>query len=240
MRSEQEIRDRLQYAVQHGEAIFEGALEWVLKGDVQAAQADALKRLEALEKRLEAIDLGQGIEDRLTVLERFIRYIPASLPERLLRIEKNLWPMKGDEPHYEDPFTRRFTKEQVDHIFDTPPCQPEDNALTEATYRLTARLLSERRKGREEAAEVVKDLQDQIEALLAVAPRWIPVEERLPEPETLVLLTYVGELDKQFPSVTLGYRVRPESSDRLTWRTKWELHFEYTHWMPLPPKPEVE
>lgn len=77
---------------------------------------------------------------------------------------------------------------------------------------------------------VLNDAADAIEELLAAVPKWVSVEERLPEPRTVVLLfshegTFVGYMhdDKRFTVYASSYPERP------------------THWMPLPKAPkEVE
>lgn len=80
---------------------------------------------------------------------------------------------------------------------------------------------------------IFTEAADAIEELLAAVPRWISVEERLPEPFVCVLAHIPGE--KPFPTVksafleknglwySNGFRYNPE---------------EVTHWceMPEPPK----
>lgn len=95
----------------------------------------------------------------------------------------------------------------------------------------------------------IGELTEKVELLEAAQPKWISVEERLPEPNTTVLLiahgwepqlVYIGELKK----------VESERS----WLTglvskvsEWTVYgFSYlrepivTHWMPLPSMPEPQ
>ena len=61
-------------------------------------------------------------------------------------------------------------------------------------------------------------------------PEWIPVTERLPENDDLVLVYFtwktfpVGEVDVS------AYHPRAQ---------RWETNWSITHWMPLPKPPEV-
>ena len=80
-------------------------------------------------------------------------------------------------------------------------------------------------------------LQQEIEKLRGQLPRWIPVEERLPEDRSDVLVvTYWHERW----GVYMGW-CAPE-------RAAWSVHVgigdrndvAVTHWMPLPEPPEVE
>ena len=66
--------------------------------------------------------------------------------------------------------------------------------------------------------------------VIDVAQRWIPVSERLPETNRLVLI--LTRLGTQF---TAGHY--PDGN----WYTPTdEIWGEVTHWMPLPPPPEVD
>ena len=80
-------------------------------------------------------------------------------------------------------------------------------------------------------------LQQEIEKLRAQLPRWIPVEERLPEDRSDVLV--VAYWHERW-GVYMGW-CAPE-------RVAWSVHIgigdrsdiAVTHWMPLPGRPEVE
>lgn len=78
----------------------------------------------------------------------------------------------------------------------------------------------------------IKQLESQI-------PRWIPVEDRLPEAKLAVLgygLRYAAH-DKpdKFPMEHVVY-TRGEDEG---WFTYWDHHYvKVTHWMPLPEPPE--
>lgn len=83
-------------------------------------------------------------------------------------------------------------------------------------------------------------LQQEIEKLRAQLPRWIPVEERLPDYDDLVLVIASGKpkenitLDEAFELATLysdGWCLE-------TW-PEW-TGANVTYWMPLPEPPEVK
>lgn len=81
---------------------------------------------------------------------------------------------------------------------------------------------------------------DEIEKLRAQVPRWIPVEERLPEYGVRVLATDMYEGDDY-----TGIRTREEYPDDTDgcWYDEWGRWYpidDATHWMPLPKAPEVE
>ena len=82
-------------------------------------------------------------------------------------------------------------------------------------------------------------LQQEIEKLRAQLPRWIPVEERLPEYGVRVLATDMYEGDDY-----TGIRTREEYPDDADgcWIGEhgwWYAIDDATHWMPLPKVPEV-
>lgn len=65
----------------------------------------------------------------------------------------------------------------------------------------------------------------------ASVPRWIPVEERLPEKNSKVLVLWVGHA---FEAESIGDGYVEPLGDR------WILAGrDFTHWMPLPELPEV-
>lgn len=83
-------------------------------------------------------------------------------------------------------------------------------------------------------------LQKEIEKLRAQLPRWIPVEERLPEYGVRVLATDMYEGDEY-----TGIRTREEYPDDTDgcWIGEhgwWYAIDDATHWMPLPKAPEVK
>lgn len=104
-------------------------------------------------------------------------------------------------------------------------------------------------KGEEKCVLELLDAADTIEALEATRPKWISVEERLPEPNTTVLLiahgwepqlVYIGELKK----------VESERSwltGLVSKASEWTVYgFSYlhepivTHWMPIPQIPKED
>lgn len=83
-------------------------------------------------------------------------------------------------------------------------------------------------------------LQQEIEKLRGQVPRWIPVEERLPEYGVRVLATDMYEGDDY-----TGIRTREEYPDDTDgcWYDelgRWYPIDDATHWMPLPKAPEVK
>mgnify|MGYP004654614909 CR=1 FL=1 len=91
-----------------------------------------------------------------------------------------------------------------------------------------------------EAADRIEAQAKEIEKLRAQLPRWIPVEERLPEYGVRVLATDMYEEDD-----CTGIWTREEYKDDADgcWhddRGWWHAIDDATHWMPLPKTPEVE
>lgn len=102
-------------------------------------------------------------------------------------------------------------------------------------------------------------LQKEIEKLRGQLPRWIPVEERLPEERVLVNVVWVNRVPEPYYKKIKGV---PFSDTACFYRGRWywdspvviDLLAEYgkdefdlvddaveiTHWMPLPQPPEVE
>ena len=80
------------------------------------------------------------------------------------------------------------------------------------------------------------------------APRWIPVEERMPALDTEVLVFAVGLPEFGFEGKTATaiahrfiYRFWSGGKGYEQWSTPWEyFHKDYkiTHWMPLPEPPK--
>lgn len=84
-------------------------------------------------------------------------------------------------------------------------------------------------------------LQKEIEKLRGQVPRWIPVEERLPEYGVRVLATDMYEEDDCTGIWTREeYPDDPEDGCWIDERGWWHAFDEVTHWMRLPEPPEVE
>lgn len=86
-------------------------------------------------------------------------------------------------------------------------------------------------------------LKKEIEKLRAQLPRWIPVEERLPEynARVLVIDVYAGDGD-EFIAIWMREKY-PDDPDGCCWideRGWWHALDEVTHWIPLPEPPEAE
>lgn len=92
-----------------------------------------------------------------------------------------------------------------------------------------------------EAADRIEAQAKEIEKLRAQLPRWIPVEERLPEynARVLVIDVYAGDGD-EFIAIWTREEY-PDDPDGCCWideRGWWHALDEVTHWMPLPEPPE--
>ena len=72
---------------------------------------------------------------------------------------------------------------------------------------------------------------DAIEELLAAVPKWISVEERLPEIGKFVLVSDGDDIDAacRYKAFTI-----PDETETFFW----DSVFEVTHWMPLPAPPK--
>ena len=91
-----------------------------------------------------------------------------------------------------------------------------------------------------EAADRIEAQAKEIEKLRGQVPRWIPVEERLPEYGVRVLATDMYEGDDY-----TGIWTREEYKDDADgcWYDEhgwWHAIDDVTHWMPLPKTPEVK
>lgn len=91
-----------------------------------------------------------------------------------------------------------------------------------------------------EAADRIEAQAKEIEKLRAQLPRWIPVEERLPEYGVRVLATDMYEGDDY-----TGIWTREEYEDEADgcWYDDhgwWHASDDVTHWMPLPEPPKEE
>ena len=85
----------------------------------------------------------------------------------------------------------------------------------------------------DEAADAIEELLDELTTIRKQFPRWISVEERLPEVGVDVLVT-------DGSNVCISRQVRYVSpTERFTFWSRDDL--DLTHWMPLPEPPkEVE
>ena len=94
-----------------------------------------------------------------------------------------------------------------------------------------------RRPDRQPEHTHIAALQQEIEKLRAQLPRWIPVEERLPEvwrnDETAELVNYM------ICSPDFGVDIGNYHAKAKKWLCM-ALPCTVTHWMPLPSGPEVE
>lgn len=85
-----------------------------------------------------------------------------------------------------------------------------------------------------DAADLIEAQAAEIEKLKAQVPRWIPVEERLPESDGDVLLIVNGKVDNVtlIDAYELGSFSKSEGWILEMW-PEWEDP-NVTHWMPLP------
>ena len=91
-----------------------------------------------------------------------------------------------------------------------------------------------------QAADRIEKQDAEIKALRDKVPEWIPVSERLPEPEKMVLLTVSGKF-KNISFVDV-YELGEFDTDEgwiLEMWPEWKDP-KVTHWMPLPELPEEE
>ena len=77
----------------------------------------------------------------------------------------------------------------------------------------------------------ILDLLAYIKELESQLPRWIPVEERLPEKEGIYLVYEPWEYGVNALWFVLGMNGLPNSTTKKEWET-------VTHWQPLPKGPE--
>jgi hypothetical protein len=73
-------------------------------------------------------------------------------------------------------------------------------------------------------------------------PRWISVEERLPEDDANVLVYAIGNNENSCIAMT-SYTHNLHGFHIEGWRSPWQYFFDdhkITHWMPLPPAPKEE
>ena len=101
--------------------------------------------------------------------------------------------------------------------------------------------------GGDDAVKAIRDYATECKAYCrslvafakSVEPRWIPVEERLPEEGVRVLVCniYGGSLPNQGDT---GYVVDNGVIEDEEWCIPDDPFFHVTHWMPLPEPPEVK
>ena len=87
------------------------------------------------------------------------------------------------------------------------------------------------------AATALEQLRDESEKLKAQVPRWIPVEERLPEQENTQVLMMDGEC--HYIS-SRNNMVRFLDCEGIFIPGKAGAGVKVTHWMPLPPGPSAK
>lgn len=89
---------------------------------------------------------------------------------------------------------------------------------------------------------IVRDYEEVGKLLETIIPKWISVEERLPEPKTAVLVygqrhVFNGKRIEDFPMVHVAYN-RGYDEGWFSWDS--EDVIEVTHWMPMIKPPEDE
>ena len=86
--------------------------------------------------------------------------------------------------------------------------------------------------------DLLNDAADAIEELLAAVPKWISVEERLPETDDFVIVAILDERgDTPYQYTDFGWYLDVAKC----WIVNAEQRRDVTHWMPLPKAPkEVE
>lgn len=91
-----------------------------------------------------------------------------------------------------------------------------------------------------DALAYIQQLEDQIRDLTKMVPKWISVEERLPENNANVLVYAIGNNEHSVIAMT-SYTHNMYGFNIEGWRAPWQYFFhEYkiTHWMPLPELPK--
>ena len=86
----------------------------------------------------------------------------------------------------------------------------------------------------------IADLDTEVEELHARIPRWISVEERLPENDANVLVYAIGNNENSCIAMT-SYTHNLHGFHIEGWRSPWQYFFhehKITHWMPLPEPPK--
>ena len=106
----------------------------------------------------------------------------------------------------------------------------------------TIQVVTDNTEALKNALDEIESLRQQLADAQAQIPRWIPVEERLPEEgvEVLCLLETEGD-----PIQRVCLR-QETTVNGVHWHYEWEPLYSYpyymepTHWMPLPPAPGEE
>ena len=95
----------------------------------------------------------------------------------------------------------------------------------------------------------IGELTEKVAQLEAAQPKWISVEERLPEPNTTVLLiahgwesqlVYIGELKKVESERSWLTGLVSKASEWTVYGFSYLREPIVTHWMPLPSMPEPQ
>ena len=93
----------------------------------------------------------------------------------------------------------------------------------------------------------IGELTEMVEQLEAAQPKWISVEERLPDPNTTVLLiahgwepqlVYIGELKKVESEKSWLTGIVSKASEWTVYGFSYLREPIVTHWMPMPSMPE--
>lgn len=90
-----------------------------------------------------------------------------------------------------------------------------------------------------EACNLYRDALAYITQLEACVPKWISVEERLPEFNVDVLVYAVGKDDKKVITIT-SYTNSMYGLGITGWIAPWQYfsyNYKITHWMPIPDAP---
>ena len=112
-------------------------------------------------------------------------------------------------------------------------------------YRRWWRLTSERGcaecpfslNSNEKCANLLPNAADAIEELQAQIPRWISVEERLPETDDFVIVAVLDERgDTPYQYTDFGWYLDAARC----WIVNAEQRRDITHWMPLPEPPKED
>ena len=89
----------------------------------------------------------------------------------------------------------------------------------------------------EKCANLLPNAADAIEELQAQIPRWISVEERLPETDDFVIVAVLDERgDTPYQYTDFGWYLDAARC----WIVNAEQRRDITHWMPLPEPPKED
>lgn len=92
--------------------------------------------------------------------------------------------------------------------------------------------------GGDEAVEIAQQLMGLSDFTVQDEPRWIPVEERLPEDRVNVLTC--GDDPVDGPFILIGRREPESKFGPPHWHLPCFAFGPVTHWMPLPEPPEMK